>query len=66
MQKWEYLFAVTGNDLTVSTVNGRAVNSSERVEWSAFAQEKGKEGWELVSASETSVNYTLYFKRHKP
>ncbi len=64
MQKWEYLFV--GN-------NGgrpRYVNGSELPGWKSndlftWANQRGEEGWELVSDSTQTVAYDLVFKRPK-
>lgn len=66
MQKWEYLFVGCNEGRT------RWVNGSELPGWKsnklfAWANQRGEEGWELVSDSAWtgSFAYDLVFKRPK-
>jgi hypothetical protein len=57
MQKWEYLFvsAEQSEDYVVRYVNGKELLNWERGDdIYTFANKIGEEGWELVSAPNTS------------
>jgi len=72
MQKWEYLFVTA--DYALGAWRSRFENDLEVVNWkqgqniAAYANKKGQEGWELITASYSSITSgspvpRLVFKR---
>ena len=65
MKTWEYLFVIC--DYRKHLAMPRYINDEEIDEWkkkssiSEFANQKGREGWELISADNTAQEYI--FKR---
>ena len=58
MQKWEYFIAKTGGDVVV-------LPSGALTPIQEFLNEKGEEGWELVTTADLIKSPVLFFRRPK-
>jgi hypothetical protein len=61
---WEYLFTLISRHM-VTTVNGKTVEASRQLSDHEFANQMGKEGWELMAVLGDNTPSYMVFKRLK-
>jgi hypothetical protein len=61
---WEYLFSLISRDM-VTSINGKAVESSRQLSDLEFANQIGNEGWELVTVLGDNTPSYMVFKHLK-
>jgi hypothetical protein len=67
MQKWEYLFVTTRNNVVIE-VNGQLIAKQSGLNWSGqnsteYIKKAGLEGWEALNFTVQGNIVTYFFKR---
>jgi hypothetical protein len=68
IQQWEYIVVesgMVGREITAAFVNGKEISPSKRMEWYAYLNWLGNQGWEMVGVANSPTRQVLYFKRLK-
>ena len=68
MHQWEYIVVesgMVGREITAAFVNGKEIPTFKRMEWYAYLNWLGVQGWEMVGVSNSTTRQMVYFKRIK-